>query len=257
MTEQRSVLITGAAKGIGAATARRFAAQGWFVCLGDTDEAGVASLAKDIGAAALSFRLDVTRQDEWSAALDAVQAGRGRLDVLVNNAGILISGPFCDSDLERHHALIDVNVKGVLNGCYLARPLLAKTPGSCVVNLSSTAAIYGQASLATYSATKFAVRGLSEALSIEWQADGIRVVDVMPLFVQTDMVKGMNARSIERLGVHLTPEDVANVVFKAATYTAGFGKVHWTVGASAELLRRMTGALPDRLSRYLMRRTAT
>ena len=176
---------------------------------------------------------------------------------MLNNAGILISGPFCSNDLSKHHALIDVNTKGVLNGCYLAKPYLAATQGSCLINMSSTAAVYGQASLATYAATKFFVRGLTEGLSVEWQADGIRVIDIMPLFVRTRMIDGMVARSVERMGVNLTVDDVAKIVLEAANYKNGAGRVHWPVGAPAIWMRRLTGMTPDRLSRYLMRRMAT
>lgn len=251
------VFITGAAAGIGRATARRFVQHGWFAAIADVDEAALALLAGELGDAnAMAVALDVTRPDAWRAALAACFARTGRLDVLVNNAGILVSGPFESTPLGRHEALIDVNIKGVLNGCYLAHPYLAQTPGARLINLSSTAAIYGQASLATYSATKFAVRGLTEALNIEWQKDGIRVMDVMPLFVQTGMVKDMDAPSFRRLGVHLAPEDVAAVIWKAATYRGGPGKVHWPAGVPARLLHAFSGAVPDRVARFLARRIA-
>ena len=255
---KRSIFITGAANGIGRATARRFAEAGWFVGIADIDDEAAAALANDLGeTTAMAFHLDVTRPEDWSAALEAFSKARGRLDVMLNNAGILISGPFCSNDLPKHHALVDVNVKGVLNGAYLAKPYLAATSGSCLINMSSTAAVYGQASLATYAATKFAVRGLTEGLSIEWQADGIRVIDIMPLFVSTRMVDGMAALSVQRMGIHLTAEDVAKIVLEAATYKGGPGRIHWPVGAPAIWMRRLTGLTPDRLSRYLMRRMAT
>jgi NAD(P)-dependent dehydrogenase (short-subunit alcohol dehydrogenase family) len=252
------ILITGAATGIGRATARLFGKQGWFVGLGDIDHAGLAALADELGAQnALAMPLDVTRPDQWSAALADFYGRTGRLDVLVNNAGILISGPFESNALARHHAVVDVNLKGMLNGCYLAKPYLAKTQGARVINLSSTAAIYGQASLATYSTTKFAVRGLTEALNIEWQNDGIRVMDIMPLYVQTGMIKDLDARSIERLGARLTAENVAETIWAAASYRGGFGKVHWPVGFMAAWLFRLTSLTPDRLSRFVARRIAT
>lgn len=258
MNSRPCVLISGAATGIGRAAARLFCKRGWFVGLGDIDQAGLAALAGELGTQnTLAMQLDVTRPDDWSAALADFHGYTGRLDVLVNNAGILISGPFESSPLGRHHAVVDVNLKGLLNGCYLARPYLAAMPGARVINLSSTAAIYGQASLATYSTTKFAVRGLTEALNIEWQDDGIRVMDIMPLFVQTGMVKDMDARSIERLGARLTAEDVAQTIWTAATYRGGFGKVHWPVGLMATWLFRLTSLAPDRLSRFIVRRIAT
>ena len=251
------VFISGAAAGIGRATARLFASHGWFVGICDIDEAALALLETELGEHALALRLDVTRIDDWKASLGAFFARTGRLDVLLNNAGILISGPFENSPLARHEALVDVNIKGVLNGCYAGREYLARTPGARLINLSSTAAVYGQASLATYSATKFAVRGLTEALNIEWQDQGIRVMDVMPLFVQTGMVKDMDAQSIRKLGVRLTPEDVAGVIWRAANYTGSLGKVHWPVGLPAKLLHAMNGAGPDRLARFVARRIAT
>jgi NADP-dependent 3-hydroxy acid dehydrogenase YdfG len=255
--DQPGVFVSGAAAGIGRATARLFASHGWMVGICDIDEPGLGRLQSELGERAIALRLDVTRAEDWHAALEAFFLRTGRLDVLVNNAGILISGPFESSSLARHEALVDVNIKGVINGCYVGREYLARTPGSRLINMSSTAAVYGQASLATYSATKFAVRGLSEALNIEWQDQGIRVMDVMPLFVQTGMVKDMDAMSVRRLGVRLTPEDVASVIYRAATYRGSMGKVHWPVGLGAKLLHAMNGAGPDRLARFVARRIAT
>jgi NADP-dependent 3-hydroxy acid dehydrogenase YdfG len=257
-TEARPcALITGAAKGIGAATARLFAARGWFVGIADIDSAALAALALELGDAnALSLVLDVRSVDDWQRALRALHERIGRLDLLVNNAGILVSGPFDEIPAERQLAVVDTNVKGTINGCLLAKPYLAATPKACVVNLSSAAAVYGQASLATYSATKFAVRGLTEALNIEWQASGVRVMDVMPLYVHTGMLQGLRAPSAERLGVHLEPEDVARVVWRAAAHR-GYARVHWPVGLTAGLMRRLTALSPDRLNRFIQRLIGT
>lgn len=258
MESRPCVFITGAATGIGRAAARLFCQRGWFVGLADIDVAGLKALSDELGEAhTLNLSLDVKSPDAWQTALSTFHNRTGRLDILVNNAGILISGPFEANPLEHHHAVVDVNLKGVLNGCYLSMPYLASTPGARVINLSSTAAVYGQASLATYSTTKFALRGLTEALNIEWQDHGIRVMDIMPLFVQTGMVTGMNARSIDRLGARLTAEDVAKVIWAAATYQGGYGKVHWPVGYMASWLFRLTSMGPDRLSRFIARRIAT
>jgi NADP-dependent 3-hydroxy acid dehydrogenase YdfG len=254
---RRCALITGAANGIGAAIARLFALRGWFVGIADIDTVGLALLAAELGEAnALPLPMDVRSPDDWQRALAAFNACVGRLDLLVNDAGILVSGPFGESALERHHAVVDTNIKGMINGCALARPYLAATPDACVINLSSAAAVYGQASLATYSATKFAVRGLTEALNLEWQAEGIRVMDVMPLFVRTAMLQGLRAPSIERLGVHLAPEDVARVVWRAAAHR-GYARVHWPVGLPATLMRRLTALSPDRLNRFIERLIGT
>lgn len=250
-------LITGAAAGIGRATARLLVQRGWFVGVGDVDEEGLSAIVSELGADnAIAFRLDTSLPEHWMVALGQFFERTGRLDTLINNAGLLVSGPLESLPLPDHYKLIEVNVKGVLNGCYLARPYLAKTRGARVINLSSIAAVYGQASMATYSMTKFAVRGLTEALNIEWQGDGIRVMDVMPMFVVTAMIKDMNAKSIERLGVHLEPEDVAKVIWKAVNYRGGFGKVHWPVGLQGVLMHRLTGMIPDRVSRFFARQLA-
>jgi NADP-dependent 3-hydroxy acid dehydrogenase YdfG len=254
---RRCALVTGAANGIGAAIARLFVLRGWFVGIADIDTDALAALAAELGEEhALPLAMDVRRVEDWQRALAALDARAGRLDLLVNDAGILVSGPFDASPLERHHAVVDTNIKGVINGCALAKTYLAATPHASVINLSSAAAVYGQASLATYSATKFAVRGLTEALNLEWQADGIRVVDVMPLYVRTAMVEGLRARSIERLGVHLAPEDVARVVWRAAAHR-GYARVHWPVGLSSALMRRFTALAPDRLNRFIERLIGT
>lgn len=257
MESRPCLFITGAATGIGRATARLFCRQGWFVGLADIDGAGLLALSEELGDTnTMALSLDVACPEQWQAALSAFHQRTGRLDVLVNNAGILISGPFESNPLARHHAVIDVNLKGLLNGCYLAKPYLAATPQARAINLSSTAALYGQASLATYSTTKCAVRGLTEALNVEWQADGIRVMDIMPMFVQTDMLTAINARSMDRLGARLTADDVARTIWAAAAYQGGFGKVHWPVGWLATWLMRLTRLAPDRLNRYIARRVA-
>ena len=114
--------------------------------------------------------LDVTDHAQW---LDAL-ADLDHLDLLVNNAGLLSSGAFEQIDAERHRAIVEVNVLGVVNGALAAFPLLARTPNAAMVNLASASATYGQPDLATYSATKFAVRGLTEALDLEWAQHDIR-----------------------------------------------------------------------------------
>lgn len=249
---QRSIFITGAAAGIGAATARRFAARGWFVGLFDVDVAGVERLAAELGAGrSLAGKLDVTSAAEWQTTLETFVRRTGRLDVLLNNAGILASGPFESIPLARQQAIVDVNVKGVLNGCHAAFPYLRDTKGARVINMSSASAMYGQPSLAIYSSTKFAVRGLTEALDLEWAPHGIRVMDIMPLFVQTAMVQGMDAQAIGKLGVNLGPEDVAAEIFEAATDAPLLPRVHRVVGLQTKFFYKVAGLAPDWLARFI------
>lgn len=245
-----SLFITGAAAGIGRTTALHFARQGWFVGAFDVDEVGLASLRAEMGDG-MTGRLDVCDYDAWTRALETFfRAAGGRLDVLVNNAGILSSGPFEATPIARHHFMVDVNLKGVQNGCHAALPWLQQTPDSRVINLASASAIYGQPSLATYSATKFAVRGLTEALDLEWHQFGIRVMSVWPLFVQTAMVNDMDAKSIKALGVKLTPQDVAEVILQAAQHK-GRPKVHWPVGLQSKLFQQTSKYSPEWLNRFI------
>lgn len=255
---QRSIFITGAAAGIGRAAAERFAREGWLVGLYDLDTEGVTALAAELGPNTVAGYLNVAEADAWQPALASfVRQAGGRLDVLLNNAGILASGPFGSVPLSRQHQIVDVNIKGVMNGCYTALPFLRQTRGSRVINMASASAIYGQPSLATYSATKFAVRGLTEALDLEWQEFGIRVMDIMPLFVATHMVDGMNAKSIKTLGVKLTADDVAATIWEAANYRGLTPHVHWTVGLQTRLFFTTTGLSPVWLSRLITRFIAT
>lgn len=253
---RRAIFITGAAQGIGAATAERFASAGWLVGLYDVDLAGVEALRDRLGAqTACAGRLDVRDADAWRAALAGFwDAAGGRLDVLLNNAGIAASGDFESQSLATHHAIVDVNLKGVINGAHAGYDYLRRHPGggARLINLASASAIYGAAGLATYSATKFAVRGLTEALDLEWRGQGIRVCDLWPLFVSTQMVAGMHLPTIRSLGVRLTARDVAETVWKAAHHRGH--RVHWPVGFQAHALRLAVRGLPDGLVRAVTAR---
>ena len=247
----RSVLVTGAARGIGAAVARRFAADGWEVHAGDLDLAGVQALAQRTPGVR-ARHLDVTDPRAWREALEAV----GPLDVLVNNAGVLVSGPFAALDPRAQARMVDVNVTGVLYGCAAALPHLRR--GGCVVNVASASALYGQPGLATYSATKAAVCALTEALDLEWEPHGVRVVDVLPLFVDTDMLlQARDLASLRSLGVRLSADDVAAAVHAAAlaprSRTRG---PHRLVGRQARLFAAGGRALPAALTRRLVGRLA-
>ncbi|MFT4081092.1 MAG: SDR family oxidoreductase [Nocardioides sp.] len=257
MTPPRA-LITGAAAGIGRASAVRFAAAGWRVGAFDVDEDGLADLADECGDAVHTGRLDVRDEGEWRAALEAVAAPDGRLDVLVNNAGILQGGAFAELPLADQLRTVDVNVKGVVLGCYLAHPYLRRAPGAHVVNLASASAIYGQPELATYSATKFAVRGLSEALDLEWRDDDITVTALWPMFVRTAMTATMSNPATRRMGINLTAEDVAAQVYRAATTGHGrLGGVHRAVGGQARAMMAASQIAPSWLLRAVNGRLTT
>lgn len=256
----RSIFITGAAAGIGKAVAQRFALAGWFVGLSDVDEAALQDLAQALGPSRCHVaRLDVSHAQDWNAPLEAFwQAAGQRLDVLFNNAGIAITDAFEDVPAARHHRVIDINIKGVLNGCHAALPWLKQTHGARVINMCSASALYGQPMLATYSATKAAVRSLTESLDIEWQRHGIRVVDVLPLFVNTAMVANevSKMKTVQALGVRLSADDVADTVWRLAQGAPSRLPVHSTVGWQTRLFYQLGKWSPDALNRIVTARMA-
>ncbi|MFQ6393416.1 SDR family oxidoreductase [Nocardia sp. KC 131] len=243
-----TVFITGAAAGIGRATALLFAEHGYDVGAYDIDEVGLTRLAGDITGAGGTVRtgvLDVTDNTHWAERLAEFGADAGRLDILINNAGILRAGPFESIELAAHHAIIEVNIGGVINGTHAAFRLLRDTPGAQVVNLCSASAIYGQPELATYGATKSAVKSLTEALDLEWEQHDIRVIAVWPMFVATTMVDGLETASTKSLGVRLTAQDVATGIWDVTRKRGRLPKVHYEIGAQAKVLAAAAKYAPN------------
>lgn len=257
MSERKSIFISGAAAGIGKATALKFLEKGWLVGAYDINQEGLKTLQSEAlnnSGELITGKLDVTDNSNWQHALaEFTKHSNGKLNMLFNNAGVLLSGAFEANSLEAQQKLIDINVSGVLAGCYTALPYLEAAAkeskyNARVVNMSSASAIYGQPSLAAYSTSKFAVRGITEALNIEWEAKSIQVMDAMPLFVQTAMVQDMKASSIHRLGVRITPERIAATVAKMAQYKGN--KVHWVIGAQTKVAVFMSKVSPAWLARF-------
>ncbi len=248
---QSVALVTGAANGIGRATTEHLLRDGWSVAAFDVDTEALSTLPS--GPCLHTGRLDVTDEAQWREAV----AGLDRLDLLVNNAGLLSSGDFTQIPAARHRAIVEVNVLGVINGALASFPLLASTPGAVMVSLASASAMYGQPDLATYSATKFAIRGLTEALDLEWAEHDIRVLDLWPMFVRTSMVDGLRATSGDRLGVHLTPDDVATALLKAVAQvrenpaSARIRNPHIPVGGQARLLTALAQVTPHWANRLI------
>lgn len=253
MSDKKTILITGAGAGIGRACAEHFAAKGWFVGVYDVDQQGVTEVLGQIGdGQGKGGLLDVTDANAWKVTLDDFVAAAGRLDVLVNNAGIAESGEFQEIPAGMHSAIVDVNVKGVMYGCQAVFPYLKESKGS-VINMASASAIYGQPELASYSSTKFAVRGLTEALDLEWEKYGVRVLDIWPLFVQTKMVEGLDIKSMKSMGIKLTPKDVAVTIDKALAHSGHPRKIHWPVGVQARMFAPMVNLLPAAVARLVNR----
>jgi NAD(P)-dependent dehydrogenase (short-subunit alcohol dehydrogenase family) len=241
---KKTILITGAASGIGRATALYFAARGWFVGLFDINIQGLESLYREIGPDNGCYqKMDVTSHDSVTACAGFMAARtENRLDLLFNCAGVLFMGLNADIDIKHQKKTVDINVGGILNCIDACLPLLQQTRGSAIINMSSASAVYGTPELAVYSATKHAVRGLTEALNIELEPKGIHVCDIMAPYVRTPMIleAAHKATSVSRLKVSITPEQVAAVVFRA--YSGK--KNHWHVGGLLKLLVGMTTLLP-------------
>jgi NAD(P)-dependent dehydrogenase (short-subunit alcohol dehydrogenase family) len=228
-TQRKSIFITGAASGMGRETARLFAEKGWFVGAFDVNEIGLANLRKELGPDnCLTRRLDVTDREDYRAALaEFSKATRGKLDLLYNNAGIGRGGPFDQQPFEDVLAVVQVNFIGVLNGIYEAAALLKATPGSLCFTTSSSSATFGMPGIAVYSATKHAVKGLTEALSVEFRAYGVRVADVLPGLIDTPILPPGAVENAAKEGMFraIPPVEVAKVVWEA--YHSD--KLHWYV----------------------------
>ncbi len=237
---QKTIFITGAAAGIGAATARLFASEGWFVGASDVDASRLDALQDEIGAGRCSVHpADVRDRAALTGALNEFAAAHdGRLDAVFANAGVLFMGPDEDITAAQKQLLVEVNVCGVIHAFDAALPHLKRTPGSHAVAMSSTSAEYGAPQHAVYSATKFFVRGYTEALNIEYRAHGIQVSAIYVAYVQTGMVfdAKVKAASIDRLGVKVTPQTVAQHVWRAVHGR----KSHWRVGLDARVINLAT-----------------
>jgi NAD(P)-dependent dehydrogenase (short-subunit alcohol dehydrogenase family) len=241
VTALKTIFITGGASGIGRAVAVKFGGQGWFVGLADLNEGGMRETAALLPAGSSSVhKLDVRDRSAWDAALEACAAASGgRIDVVFNNAGIPMGGPLVENTAAEIERTFDINLKGVFFGAQAAHKWLkASAPGSCLLNTASAAGIYGVAGSSVYSATKFGVRALTEALDGEWHDDGIKVCDLMPGFIDTPLIDmapndhsngGIRERVLE-IGLEISPVgDVAEAAWAAVHGT----KLHNLVGKTA------------------------
>ena len=254
----KAIFITGGGSGIGRAIAVRFAAEGWRVGLADVNDAGMAETAALLPDAADTYHMDVRDRDAWTRSLDDFTSKAGRLDVLANNAGVAMGGPLADAAFDEIDRTVAINFMGVLNGARIGHAYLARTRGSCLLNTASASAIYGSAGLVTYSATKFAVRALTEGLDAEWAGDGIKVRGLIPGFIDTPLLDPTTAgsnrsirESVVAAGMELsTPEMVADAAWKIVHGDALFAYI----GKTADRLRFAARWLPGRLRKGMKER---
>ena len=194
------VLVTGAARGIGAACARLFAERGARIALADIDETGVEARAEELvadGHQARAYRLDVTREEEWRGLLDRITGDSGPLNMLINNAGIAVRENIVDLSDASLDRLIGINVRGVMLGMKWALARMGQ--GDAILNLSSAAAFASTPGYAAYCASKAAVDRLTRVAAQEGGPRGIRVNCLYPGNVDTDMITGI-ATDLAALG---------------------------------------------------------
>ena len=244
---RKCIFITGAASGMGLATARLFAAGGWFVAGYDVNQAGLTALHRELGAEqCLVRRLDVSDRDDYRRALaEFASASDGRLDLLFNNAGIGTGGLFDQQSFDDIMAVVNVNFIGVLNGIHLAAPLLKATPNSLCFTTSSSSATFGMPGIAVYSATKHAVKGLTEALSTEFARYGVRVADTLPGLIDTPLIPATLRDSAAASGMFrlVAPVEVAKAVW--ASYHDEPARLHWFVPAEIAELDKASALDPE------------
>jgi NADP-dependent 3-hydroxy acid dehydrogenase YdfG len=220
-TAGKVVAITGAGRGIGAATARLLAARGARVVLGSRREHELAEVADAIssGGGKVAYRrTDVTRPDDLAALVDLARSRFGRLDVLASIAGVAINAPLGSAELADWNQMIDVNLRGVLHGVAAALPVFRAQGSGHFVTVASTAAYKWVPGQAVYAATKSAVRALCEVMRQELAPEGIRATLVSPGFTATDFISStrdpgeLAALTARRDAIAMRPEAVAETI---------------------------------------------
>lgn len=191
--EGKVALITGGSSGMGASHARGFVAQGAKVVIGDIADGAGAALAAELGDAAVFTHLDVTNPADWSAAVEIAERSFGKMNVLVNNAGILSGGTLDEFTPEQWDLAMAINAKSCFLGLKASLNALRRAQPSSVVNISSGAGLQGIAGMHAYTASKFAVRGFTKSAALELAGQGIRVNSVHPGNVNTPMTQGYAA----------------------------------------------------------------
>jgi 3alpha(or 20beta)-hydroxysteroid dehydrogenase len=201
--EGKVAIITGAAGGIGTAAARRLAQEGALLLLTDADGDGARRLARELGGGADARAHDVTSEEDWRAVSTWALDAHGRIDVLLNNAGVFLAAPLADTSLADFRGVIDVNVTGVFLGMRAVAPTMAERRTGSIINVSSVAGLRGSPYVTAYAASKWAVRGMTKVVAKELAQFGVRVNSLHPGQIDTDM----NARQREQ-----TPELVEKLI---------------------------------------------
>ena len=221
------ILISGGARGQGEAEARLFVAEGAKVVIGDVLEAQGKQLAAELGDAAVFVRQDVTKEQDWANAIEAA-AALGGLHGLVNNAGIYRPATLMETDTALFEQHMRVNQLGCFLGMKAVVPLMEKSGGGSIVNVSSVAGLRGSPGSFAYSATKWALRGMTKAAAVDLAARRIRVNSIHPGPIATEMLNvrtpEQNAKRLETVPMKRqgTAEEVANLVLFLLSEESGY-----------------------------------
>lgn len=207
--DRKVVAITGAARGIGLATARSFLDAGAVVAIADVDGELSEKVAAEIGAHA--FTVDVASIDSFSAFLDQVEEKLGPIDILVNNAGIMPIGPLPDEPEQVTQRIVSINLLGTHHGTKLAMTRMLPRGSGHIINVASAVGRFATPNSATYSATKFAVVGLTQAVRGELRGSNVEASVVLPAATNTDLISGL-----KKTGKVVEPEDVAAAIVRVA-----------------------------------------
>ncbi len=232
--DKKTVWISGAANGIGRATARLFSKKGYYVGLADINEAGLQQLQKELGVKNSHYMVcDVSDSASVEAAFASfAEKTGGKLDLLIENAGILAVSYFEETPIEKYRKMIDVNAFGYVNQAYYALPYLKKAKNAHVILISSSASIWGIPFYSVYAGTKAFVKSLTESLRTEFSRFGITVNSVLPHMVKTAMEETQIQGGAAPDQFKITPEMTAKVIWKAANKPV---KLHWVMGENIGL----------------------
>ena len=222
--KDQTAIITGGSRGQGAAEARRFAEEGAFVIIADLLDREGEDLATEIGSSAIYKHLDVTNQQAWVELIEDVLALRGSIDVLVNNAGILVFDRLTRTSQEEFERVMDVNCTGVFLGMQAVSDAMKNQNSGSIVNISSVAGLQGVGFQFSYSVSKWAVRGMTKSAAHELARHNIRVNSVHPGLIDTAMLdqfkdEGFNAAAVQ---VPASAEEVAELVLWLASNESSY-----------------------------------
>ena len=244
----QTAAITGAARGIGRATAEAFLRQGMKVAIGDVDLDAARQTAAELGPSTVALPLDVTERASFAAFVDGAEEQLGPLDVLVNNAGIMPIGPFLDEDEATAQRIMDINVHGVIHGMKVALPGMVARGRGHVVNIASQAGKYGLPGGATYCASKAAVINLSRAVRKELRRTGVDISVISPVAVNTELGLGLSEPR-QRQFRKIEPHQVADAIVETLRVPRFDVHVPRQLLVSERLAALMPISLQDGLSR--------